>query len=100
MNRGSKAAERVHVVAQFSEGIEPVEVVGGAAQIVPGQVLFKAIDSVEPGKEIVLKVIARAERDGNHRFRAQLTCGDTRLVHEETSNFVADSVSRTASRKK
>jgi uncharacterized repeat protein (TIGR01451 family) len=99
MNRGTKAAEQISVVAQFSEGIEPVEANGGAATIVPGQVLFQPIPRIEAGGEVVLKVTAKASEQGAHRFRAQVSATepDTRLVAEESTYFFdADSVSRTA----
>jgi hypothetical protein len=53
---------------------------------------------VEAKEEIILKVVARAERDGMHRFRAQVTCSDpeTHLVAEESTYFFEDSASRTA----
>lgn len=100
INRGTKAAERIKVVAQFSEGVEPVEANGGAADVVPGQVLFHPISRIEPGDELVLKIVAKADKVGNHRFRAELTAGDpeTRLIAEETTYFFGEDAARTASR--
>jgi hypothetical protein len=98
VNRGTKAAEQVNVVAQFSDGIEPVEAVGGSASIVPGQVLFRPIPRVEPGAELTLRVVARASREGIHRFRAEVTCGDpdTKLVAEESTYYFDGKSIRTA----
>jgi hypothetical protein len=98
LNRGTKAAENVNVIAQFSEGIEPVEAVGSPANIVPGQVVFQPIRELAPGAELVLKVVARAERAGVHRFRAEITCGDseTRLAAEESTYFFDSKATRTA----
>jgi hypothetical protein len=100
VNRGTDAAEQVQIVAQFSDGIEPVEAHGGSADIVPGQVLFQPIARLEPGAELTLKVVARANTDGIHRFRAQVTCAepDTRLVAEESTYFFNSANSRTARR--
>ncbi len=100
VNRGTKAAERIKVVAQFSEGVEPVEANGGAADIVPGQVLFHPISRIEPGDELVLKIVAKADKVGNHRFRAELTAGDpeTRLIAEETTYYFGEDAARTAAR--
>ncbi|MGE0759172.1 MAG: hypothetical protein AB7O38_19300, partial [Pirellulaceae bacterium] len=47
VNRGSKAATKVQVVAQFSQGIEPTEASGANAQLVTGQVIFDAIPRIE-----------------------------------------------------
>lgn len=88
-NRGTKAAEKISIVGQFSEGVEPIEADGGAAELVPGQVLFHPIPRIEPGDEITLKIVARGDRPGNHRFRAELNCKnpDTRLIAEESTFF-------------
>lgn len=100
INRGTKAAERIKIIAQFSEGVEPLEASGGVAEIVPGQVLFQPISRIEPGAEVVLKIIARADAVGNHRFRAELTAADpdTRLIAEETTYFFGEEATRTATR--
>jgi hypothetical protein len=44
---------------------------------------------VNPGETITLKVKAKADRDGNHIFRAELRCSDPeyRLVAEDTTTF-------------
>ncbi|MCA9119055.1 MAG: hypothetical protein H6822_17210 [Planctomycetaceae bacterium] len=100
VNRGTKAAERIKVVAQFSEGVEPIEANGGAADIVPGQVLFHPISRIEPGDELVLKIVAKADKAGNHRFRAELISGDpdTRLIAEESTYYFGEDAARTAAR--
>ena len=92
---------KITFVGQFSEGIEPVKADGVTARLVPGQVLFNPIPRVEPGDEIKLKIIARANQAGNHRFRAKLNCSDpdTQLIAEETTFFFGvDEVPVTASR--
>ena len=91
-NRGTKAAEDVKVVAQFSEGVEPVRAQGTVAEIVPGQVLFQVIPRIGPGEQIKLTIVAVADRAGNHRFRVEITSSepDTRLVAEESTYFFGD----------
>jgi len=87
-NRGTKAAEQVRVVAQFSEGIEPVGAEGSKADIVSGQVVFQPIARIGAAETVVLTVKAKAEAGGSHVFRAEVTCGpDIRLVSEETTKF-------------
>ncbi|NQU24526.1 MAG: hypothetical protein HQ567_24855 [Candidatus Nealsonbacteria bacterium] len=98
-NRGTKSAAEVQVVGYFSRGIEPVKGDGGPHRIAAGQIVFSPIPSVAPGKEVVLKIHARAEIAGNHVFRAEVHCKPlgTRLVSEETTYFYADeSASRVA----
>ena len=91
-NRGTKAAEGVQVVAQFSEGVEPVQTQGGKAELVPGQAIFNTIPRIDPGQTLTLKVIAKADREGNHRFRAELTADgpETKLVAEESTYYFRD----------
>jgi hypothetical protein len=89
VNRGSKEATNIELIAQFSEGIEPTATAGHRAEIVPGQVVFAPIASIPAGSETILKVTARATQGGNLRFRAELNCGDpeTKLVAEESTHF-------------
>jgi len=92
LNRGSKTAEQIKLVAQFSDHIEPIRVAGGTAEIVPGQALFRPLQQLEPGQQVTLKVFAKASSTGNHRFRAALTSQDpeTELVQEEMTRFLED----------
>jgi len=88
-NRGTDVARGIEVVAFFSEGLEAVAVEGGGHEIGPGQVLMHPIETLDPGREIVFKVRARADTTGNHIFRAEVRCEslDTRLAVEETTRF-------------
>jgi uncharacterized repeat protein (TIGR01451 family) len=92
MNRGTQAAKGVKLVMQFSEGLEPVNVTGGEARVVPGQVLFDTMPELAAGEQVVVHVKARADKVGAHRFRVEVvsTDNDTRLVSEGTSRFFAD----------
>ncbi|MCO6456602.1 MAG: hypothetical protein J5I93_14990 [Pirellulaceae bacterium] len=93
-NRGTKSARNVQVVAQFTEGIEPTRADGGPAELVPGQVLFQPLAEIAPGQKVVLSVVAKASKEGNHVFRASVNCADpeTRLATEETTRFYPASV--------
>ncbi len=93
-NRGSRSANDVDVVMQFSEGIEPVRAEGRKSKIVTGQVVFAPISRIEPGQEIVLKVTAQANKSGTHIFRGQLTCveSDSREIDEGTTRFFGESL--------
>ncbi|NLE39154.1 MAG: hypothetical protein GX621_14115 [Pirellulaceae bacterium] len=88
-NRGSKAASGVEAVVYFSQGIEPISAEGGRHTIRPGQVAFDAIDVLPAGKEVVLKIVAKAQSPGNHMFRAEVHCRPlgTKLVGEESTYF-------------
>jgi hypothetical protein len=93
-NRGTKAAANVLVLAQFSEGIEPVKVDGHSAQIVPGQVIFESIPMIGPNERITLKVHAVAGSSGTHRFRAEVkgSSGEVDLVQEGSTRYLASGV--------
>jgi hypothetical protein len=96
-NRGSKAAEDVRVVAQFSHGIEPIRVEGHTGEVLTGQALFNPIARIEPGTTVRLKVTAKADRAGDHRFRAEVRHGETSLMSEEATVFMnapAERISR------
>lgn len=91
MNRGTKAAERVQVAAFFSEGIEPLSVEGGAAEIGVGQVVLQPIARIGAGQQLVFKITAKAEQAGNHTFRTEVVCAspETTLAAQETTRFYA-----------
>ncbi|NLF70341.1 MAG: hypothetical protein GX575_14975 [Candidatus Anammoximicrobium sp.] len=95
-NRGTKAATQVNVVAQFSEGIEPVATDGMPGEIQTGQVVFQPIARINPKETIKLSVKAKALADGNHVFRAAVQCSDpdTRLVAEDTTRFYGSGLMR------
>lgn len=87
-NRGSKAATDVQTLAQFSDDVEPVRVEGGTGKVAPGQVVFDAIPRIEPGEELRLKVVAKAEKAGLHRFRTEIRSGETLLISEEATRYI------------
>jgi Domain of unknown function DUF11 len=90
-NRGTKPANSVRVVAQFSSGVEPIETKGHESQVVPGQVIFSPIPTIAPGKEVRLSVFAKAGETGTHRFRVEVTSdeSDTQLIQEESTRYLA-----------
>jgi hypothetical protein len=95
-NRGTKAASQVHVVAQFSDGIEPVATDGMPGEIQTGQVVFQPIARINPKETLKLTVKAKAQTGGNHVFRAAVQCTDpeTRLVAEDSTRFYSGSAMR------
>ncbi len=92
VNRGTRAARDVQIIAQFSEGVEPVDSSGTNSKLVPGQVLFEPIPRIDPGEEVRLRITAKASLAGNHRFRAEVRCAEpeTYLVEEETTYFFGE----------
>ena len=93
-NRGKKSASDVEVVAQFSEGIEPVRVEGHTGRIVPGQAIFNLIPSINSNEKLVLRIHAEASKPGVHRFRVEVKSkgSDTDLLEEESTRYLATSI--------
>jgi hypothetical protein len=91
-NRGTKAAEGIELTVFFSDGLEATSVEGGAHDIGPGQVAFKAIGALAAGEVAAYRVHAKADRGGNHVFRAEVACPSlsTKLATEETTHFYGD----------
>lgn len=90
-NRGKKAAADVEVIAQFSEGIEPLRLEGHTGRVVPGQAIFNSISSIQPNEKLVLRIVAEASKPGVHRFRAEVKSlgSDTDLLEEESTRYLA-----------
>lgn len=93
-NRGSKPALDVQAIAQFSTGIEPKQITGHAGEVVTGQVLVEPIPRIEGGQEVRMTIIASAQTGGHHRFRTEVRSGDTVLVAEEATHFLAPKTQR------
>ena len=93
-NRGKKMASDVEVIAQFSDGIEPVRVEGHGGRIVPGQAIFNSIPSIGPNDKLVLRIHAEASKPGVHRFRVEVKCNgsDTDLLEEESTRYLATGI--------
>jgi uncharacterized repeat protein (TIGR01451 family) len=91
-NRGADTAKDVNIVALFSAGIEPEQVEGGMYTVADGRVNFRTIEELQAGREIVLRIRARAATAGTHAFRAEVVCSDLdiKLVAEETTRFYSE----------
>ena len=91
-NRGADTAKEVNIVALFSDGIEPEQVEGAMYTVADGRVTFRTIEELPAGREMVLRIRARATTAGTHVFRAEVVCRDldTKLAAEETTRFYAD----------
>ena len=74
---------------QFGDGIEPTELAGGQGKLVTGQVVCEPLPELAAGEQVTLRVKAKAEKTGTHRYRVEVTSGeeDARLVSEGTSRF-------------
>ncbi|MDA7980472.1 MAG: hypothetical protein MPJ50_17065 [Pirellulales bacterium] len=91
-NRGTKAAERIAIMAYFSDGIEPVRVSGAAHQLQPGAVILGPLPVLPADDQTVIKVTAKAHAPGNHQFRVELICEalDTTLAEQKMTRFYGD----------
>lgn len=93
-NRGKKSANDIEVIAQFSEGIEPVRVDGHTGRIVPGQAIFNVVPLIGANEKLVLRIHAEASKPGVHRFRVEVKSkgSDTDLLEEESTRYLATSI--------
>ena len=99
INRGTRAAQGIDVIAQFGYGVEPVKTTGQTAELIPGQVIFDSIASIAPGEKVTLKVHARADKEGRHKIRVKLVGRDpgTTLIQEEMTWFLPSSETKDGS---
>ncbi|MDR2641435.1 MAG: DUF11 domain-containing protein [Planctomycetaceae bacterium] len=98
-NRGTKMAGNVGLFVYCSGGLKPISTVGEKSKINNGIVEFDLIPAISAGQTVVLKVVTKAERGGNHRIRAELISPynadvaagkvepQTKLLSEQTLNF-------------
>ena len=91
-NRGTTHAEDINVVGLFSEGIDPTTVEGAQFTLRDGRVSFHPIKSLPAGREILLRIHAKASQVGTHIFRTEVVCPklDIKLAVEETTRFFQD----------
>ena len=91
-NRGTTSAENINIVGMFSEGIDPTTVEGAQFNVRDGRVSFHPIKSLPAGREVVLRIHAKANQVGTHTFRTEVTCQalDIKLAAEETTRFFED----------
>jgi uncharacterized repeat protein (TIGR01451 family) len=91
-NRGAKGADNVQAFAFFSEGVEPVQVIGHRHQIEPGKVILDPILKLGPGESVTVKILAKAQKAGSHTFRAEVHCPSliVKLSQQETTQFYGD----------
>lgn len=91
-NRGASTARDINVVALFSAGVEPDQGDGAQYSVSNGRVAFRAIDELQVGRQVVLKIRTHAVQPGTHVFRAEVLCKDLeiKLAAEETTRFYAD----------
>ncbi|NDC52960.1 MAG: hypothetical protein EBZ74_01405 [Planctomycetia bacterium] len=73
-NVGDEPAERVTATLFFGEGMEPIEAIGHAAEVCPGEVRFATIPALAPGTTVDLLVTAVGTRPGSVAFRGELEC--------------------------
>lgn len=99
INRGTRVAQGIDVIAQFGYGVEPVKTTGQTAELIPGQVIFDSIASIAPGEKVTLKVHARADKEGRHKIRVKLVGRDpgTTLIQEEMTWFLPRSETKDSS---
>ena len=96
VNRGTKKAENVAVVASFSKGIDPKSVKGAEYRIGDGMVIFEPLAAVEPGQKVELVIHASAEVPGNHQFLVDVSSGAGVQLRSQEATFFYQNQSASA----
>lgn len=95
-NRGSRAAQEINLIMQFSQGIQPTKAVGQEYEINQehGQVAFSPITQLNPGQELEFVVKAVADSAGSHIFQAHLICDDSESqeIAQGTTKFFGEQI--------
>lgn len=73
-NVGGEPANEVNATLFFAEGMEPVQAIGHAAEVYPGEVRFGTVRSIPPGDSVDLLVTAIGTRAGSVTYRGELQC--------------------------
>lgn len=85
-NVGGDTAERVTATLFFAEGIEPVQAIGHAAELYPGEVRFETVPELSPGASVDLLVTAVGTRPGSVAYRGEIeSCEPAGRVAREGS---------------
>ncbi len=93
-NEGSKAATRVSIACELPPEMELKNYKAPVEAIVEGrQILFKSLDQIAPGAEVVYRVHVKGVQEGNHRMRVRMTGASLQepVVREEATKVYADS---------
>ncbi len=93
LNRGTKAAERIQIVATLPEGLTATAVEGlGTYKVKGQQLIFEPIASVAPQTATVLQVRVKGVRIGTQRIRAVLNCASLRnaIITEEATEVYGE----------
>lgn len=93
-NEGSKAATKVSIACELPPEMELKSYKAPVDAIVENrQILFKSLDQVAPGAEVVYRIHVKGIQEGNHRMRVRMTGGSLQepVVREEATKVYADS---------
>jgi hypothetical protein len=73
-NVGGEPAAQVNTTLFFAEGMEPVQAIGHAAEVYPGEVRFETVNELQPGDSVDLLVTAIGTRPGSVTYRGEVEC--------------------------
>lgn len=93
-NEGSKAASGVSIACELPPEMELKTVKAPVDAIVEGrQILFKSLDHVAPGAQVVYRVHVKGVQEGTHRMRVRMTGASLQepVVREEATKVYSDS---------
>jgi hypothetical protein len=92
-NEGSKPAAAVAIACELPAGMQLITAKAPVDAIVEGrQILFKSLDQVAPGAQVVYKIHVKGVQEGSHRMRVRMTGGGLTepVVREEVTKVYSD----------
>ena len=88
-NDSQVLAENMILNLQFANDVEPVSINGANMKNSTDGKVHYSIKKIQPGREMVLEVAARAMTTGDHPYRFELVDADGRTQHAYESSTVA-----------
>lgn len=89
-NTGTMHCTNVRLTATVSEGLVPTQVASNVPYKIVGQTLvFEPIAKIAVKGDLIVRVKAKGNTAGDHRFKVQLSCDQLKLpvVKEESTSF-------------
>jgi len=92
-NTGTKADSNVALTCELPEDVELLGAKGPTRAVAEkGQVVFKGLGELPPGKTALYRIQVRGTAPGNHRLRVRLSSESVSqpLIYDEVTKFYAD----------
>jgi uncharacterized repeat protein (TIGR01451 family) len=91
-NTGSEVSNQIELISKIPPELKPIGVRGPTSSKITGQtVAFQKLPTLEPGKKVTYEIDVQALKEGDVRFRTELTASTlSQIVYEEESTRIID----------